>query len=56
MIVDTQSLSPHLILGFEVTVVGDEAKKRETASHQFGNSVCTEIDAFVLTEEENELR
>ena len=30
MIVDTQSLSPHLILGLEVTVVGDEAKKRAT--------------------------
>lgn len=56
MVVDTRALKgTELVLAFEVSVVGREARKRDNivgfriiASHQFGEAVRVEIDAFVL--------
>ena len=54
MIVDATRLEPHMILGFEASVVGKEARERKNvvgfpiiASHIFGGAVSVEICSFV---------
>jgi hypothetical protein len=63
MTVDARTVDDDLILGFEVSVVGTDAKNRDSivgfpiiASHCFGNSLRVEIVAFTLTEREWEPR
>jgi hypothetical protein len=57
MIVDAEALRGDLILGLQVSVLGAEAKNRDTivgfpvvASHCFGNTVRAEITAFTLSQ------
>jgi hypothetical protein len=57
MLVDAGKLQGNSILGFEASVVGGEARKRDNIvgyaiidSHQFGGALRVEIDAFVISE------
>jgi hypothetical protein len=61
MVVDAKTLNGELVLGLEVSVIGDEAKTRESivgypiiASHRFGESLRVEVDAFLLEEDVSE--
>lgn len=58
MTVDTRPMNPQLILGFEVDVIGDEARKLESIlgypivwSAQFGSAIRIEVNAFLLVGE-----
>jgi len=60
MLVSASDVAPSLVLGFEVDLIGPNAKKQERivgfpviASQQFGKGLRAEVNAFVLTEEQN---
>jgi hypothetical protein len=61
MLVSACDLDPSLVLGFEASVIGDDAKPKTSivgypivASQQFGNGLLRcEVHAFVLSEEQN---
>jgi hypothetical protein len=60
MMLDAGGIRGDLILGFEASVVGSAARKRSEivgygiiASHQFGEALRVEIEAFVVSDEES---